>query len=293
MSALLIVLAVAYGAYKYANEAKGREVVVEIGDTVYVNYTGWLYDYRIYESARVFDTTYPDVVKDNKTYPKTVSFDFERRRGEPFKFKVGEGEVIKGWDKRIIGMKVGEKARWVIPPSEAYEPYLNELVVNISVYEHWQVIEKMEKYYFESKYGCDAEEGMHITHYFWGWNATVLGIENNDVLIQNVPEVGKEYMTKYGWKCVVLSINQSANGGDGDILIENNPVLGQKVSTRDVTNHFDNLKYIIDKQRKYQGGMVDGIVVGISDENITVDFNNEVYGKTLIFDVVVVNIEKS
>ncbi|KXX74436.1 hypothetical protein MMYC01_207923 [Madurella mycetomatis] len=47
-------------------------------------------------------------------------FDASYDRGKPLNFTVGEGQVIKGWDEGLLGMKVGEKRKLIIPPELAY-----------------------------------------------------------------------------------------------------------------------------------------------------------------------------
>lgn len=47
-------------------------------------------------------------------------FDSSRDRGQPIKFKLGEGRVIKGWDEGIALLRVGDKAMFTIPPSIGY-----------------------------------------------------------------------------------------------------------------------------------------------------------------------------
>jgi len=47
-------------------------------------------------------------------------FDSSRDRGDPFEFKLGAGQVIKGWDQGVAGMKVGGKRKLVIPYDLAY-----------------------------------------------------------------------------------------------------------------------------------------------------------------------------
>ena len=71
------------------------------GKTVSVHYTGWLYD----EAA-------PD--------HKGKKFDSSRDRGEPFEFRLGAGQVIKGWDQGVAGMKVGGHRTLIIPPDLGY-----------------------------------------------------------------------------------------------------------------------------------------------------------------------------
>ncbi len=69
-----------------------------------------------------------DVVLDGNTvsvhYVGTLQngqeFDSSRKRGQPFEFKVGAGQVIEGWEKGILGMQVGGQRILVIPSDMAY-----------------------------------------------------------------------------------------------------------------------------------------------------------------------------
>ncbi len=78
---------------------EGKEAVA--GKPVVVHYTGWLYD----ESAA-----------DNKGN----KFDSSRDRNDPFMFNLGAGQVIKGWDQGVAGMKVGGQRTLVIPAGLGY-----------------------------------------------------------------------------------------------------------------------------------------------------------------------------
>ncbi len=72
---------------------EGSEVVKY--NIVTVNYTGWLTD--------------------------GTKFDSSLNPGRsPFRFTVGGGQVIKGWDEGLLGMKVGGKRKLTIPPSMGY-----------------------------------------------------------------------------------------------------------------------------------------------------------------------------
>jgi FKBP-type peptidyl-prolyl cis-trans isomerase FkpA len=49
-----------------------------------------------------------------------TKFDSSRDRGQPFSFLLGKGQVIRGWDVGVAGMKVGGQRTLVIPPEEGY-----------------------------------------------------------------------------------------------------------------------------------------------------------------------------
>lgn len=67
------------------------------GKTLTINYTGWFWEN---EQKKKFDSSYD--------------------RGKPFTFVLGEGQVVKGWDEGLKGMKVGGKRWMVMPPEYGY-----------------------------------------------------------------------------------------------------------------------------------------------------------------------------
>ncbi|KAJ1300469.1 hypothetical protein OPQ81_005284 [Rhizoctonia solani] len=50
------------------------------------------------------------------------TFDSSRERDAPFEFKLGAGQVIRGWDQGLQGMGVGERRKITLPPAYAYGP---------------------------------------------------------------------------------------------------------------------------------------------------------------------------
>ena len=79
----------------------GSGAAITAGQKAVVQYTGWLYE-----------SSAPD--------KKGKEFDSSRNSGHPFSFVIGAGEVIKGWDQGVLGMKVGERRRLTIPADLGY-----------------------------------------------------------------------------------------------------------------------------------------------------------------------------
>lgn len=77
---------------------KSMEQTAKNGDTLVMNYTGRLSDGTVFDS----------------------NVDPKFKHVQPFAFTLGAGQVIKGWDEGLLGMKVGEKKTLTIPPEKGY-----------------------------------------------------------------------------------------------------------------------------------------------------------------------------
>ena len=82
---------------KVVDLMEGAGDAAQLGDTVQVNYTGWLYENGT--RGKQFDTS---VGK------------------EPFEVILGKTQVIKGWTQGLLGMKIGGRRQLIIPPELAY-----------------------------------------------------------------------------------------------------------------------------------------------------------------------------
>lgn len=79
---------------QYVDVQEGTGATPQRGQTVVVHYTGTLED--------------------------GTKFDSSRDRGQPFQFKIGVGQVIKGWDEGVGSMKVGGRRELIIPAELGY-----------------------------------------------------------------------------------------------------------------------------------------------------------------------------
>jgi len=75
----------------------------------------------LFRSGQTFPKTGQTVVVHyTGTLENGTKFDSSRDRGVPFKFRIGKGEVIKGWDEGVAQLCVGQRARLICSPDYAY-----------------------------------------------------------------------------------------------------------------------------------------------------------------------------
>ncbi len=86
---------------QYEDTTPGTGEEARAGQRVRVHYTGWLYDPTAANS-------------------RGKKFDSSKDRGQPFAFGLGEGQVIRGWDEGVQGMKVGGTRVLTIPADLGY-----------------------------------------------------------------------------------------------------------------------------------------------------------------------------
>lgn len=85
---------------QYEDTVSGDGAEAKAGQRVTVHYTGWLFNNGV----------------------QGAKFDSSKDRNDPFKFSLGAGMVIRGWDEGVAGMKVGGQRTLIIPSDLGYGP---------------------------------------------------------------------------------------------------------------------------------------------------------------------------
>ena len=128
---------------------------IAVGDQVQVHYTG--------------------------TFPDGKVFDSSLSRNEPLGFKVGAGQMIKGFDEAVVGMELDEKKSITLQPEEAYGATNPDLILKFPVKELPEDLRSVEP---GAQLGLNTPNGQQP--------ATVLSIDENEITLDaNHPMAGK------------------------------------------------------------------------------------------------------
>lgn len=257
--------------YQGGQSVRSSSEIVEVGRTIKVDYIGKLLD------GRVFDTTLLSVAKDDANYPKTLSFTLRANTSYvPMTFVVGSGKMISGFDKAVVGMKVGETKTVTLTPDQAYGEMDPGKLVTFHLIETVPLLRTMNASAFKSLYGVEAVAGLTVADPFYGWDATVLeqNAQADRVTVKNVPTMGSLYHIygtgSTGWDVKVVGMDSNTNlitiqhqldNGDSDMV-------------------------------KGMDGSDTFFIIDVDEENGTAvrNYNTELKGKSLVFTITVVEI---
>ncbi len=240
------------------------QVVTPGGDTVYVNYTGYL------TNGQVFDTTYEDIGL-SEGIEKHSSF--SRTTWDPAPFHPGRGELVPGFEKGFTNMRKGEYRTFFVPEDQAYSKY-EETTINLTevvpLQEEWSSNE------FERAWRQEPAMWMIVTHRKWNWTAQVVAIDDDEdrtVTIQLMISPGDVTET-YGWESEVVSVDSTANGGVGEFVLRHDP--GEVGSPAQLYNNTAPKEYDF------------GEVIELTDDTVTVKVqtsHHALAGEDLVFAI--------
>ena len=258
----------------------GQQKVVKVGDNISVDYVGRT------EDGKVFDTSIESVAKQNNMYNP-------QRGYQSLNFTVGKGQIIKGFDNGVIGMKVGDNKTLTISPENGYGPIDPAKIQVIPIVQSIPLMTTVSRFLeipagqFTSSFGPNHTVGDNVNIPNSNINLTVKNIGTNVSLVYNLA-VGYEIIQKGApWNETVVSVDDKnitfkIDTKKNDIVnIQGAP---WNTTVIDVNSTNVTLKHnaISDKEINGQFGSMS---IHFNETSVIIDQNNKLAGKTLIFDV--------
>lgn len=248
----------------------------EDGDFAETDYRGWFAD-----TLRTFDTSLESVAKDNASFPKAPSFSY-RTGGAgytPLGFTMGctsdPSCPILAFQDAVRGLRLGETITVVLPPERAYGVADPEKIRVRPLLEEVAATEVLNQSEFQSRYSTTPVDGSFVRDTVWGWNTTV-HVSGTIVTIRHSPSVGQVVTVAGQWRAQVVSIDDAADEGRGVIRVRH------LLTSLDVNGFVAQ-----DREGNFQIVALDPVA-----ETFTVDYNNAVVGKTLVFQITLASLRK-
>ncbi len=252
---------------------------VKSGDTVSV-------DYILTTDGKVVDTTIESVAKENNIY-------VAGRKYQPLNFTVGKGEMIKGFDEGVIGMKVGETKTLTVPPEKGYGPidpraiHVIPVIQSIPATTTLPRVLEIPANQFEAQFGPNHTVGDNVQIPGTNVNLTVKSLGTNVSLAYNFTVGYKISQTGAPWNETVVSIDDKnittrADVKKNDIVqLQNAP---WNTTVIDVNSTNITLKHNAIPDTEIPS-MFGSMRVHFNETSVILDSNPKLAGKTLIFNV--------
>lgn len=254
---------------------------IKEGDLVTIDYTEFL-------NESIIDTTIEKIAIDNN---------ISKKEFKPLIFKVGEKAVIKGLEEGVIGMKLGESKNLTIPPEKAYlkNPELIKIIPVTQKLESTRTLEKVFEIpatRFEFEFGENHTTGDDVFIPETNVRLTVQNISSNVSLSYNLTVGDIIRLAPYKEKVVKIdenSITLKSEAAKGEIIQLKGAAWNSTVVDIDSENMTLRHNYIPDTKIRTTFGVMN---VHFNDTNIIMDLNNELAGKTLVFNVTIRSISE-
>ncbi|MCK5699274.1 MAG: FKBP-type peptidyl-prolyl cis-trans isomerase [Candidatus Aenigmarchaeota archaeon] len=252
---------------------------VKTGDTVYIKFTQKL------EDGTIIETNYETLAKEAN---------ITKDKYPPLTFKIGEGLVPRGLENALIGMKTGDKKTITIEPKEAYGEHIPELVGiaeriqhkerNITVITKESLTSKEFQEIFQKRV---AILGDTVSTFASPWDYTITGIKPDNITIKAQIKKGDTYTLPdmQLWNSTAIEIKEN------EAIFRQNPKDGTIVPTRlgnaTITTSKDLFTLTINPKIGdiYFLDNIPAKVTKLNSTHITLDANHPFAGKTIIFDI--------
>ncbi|HZY70103.1 MAG TPA: hypothetical protein VFF67_03890 [Thermoplasmata archaeon] len=300
---LIVIIAVAGGGsaifvyyHNVVHPAAAPLVVVE-GVNVTVNYIGIFGSGP--EEGKVFDTSLYSVGSNDAAYAKSLEFHARgiAKNYTPLDVHVGGNtpssgytlgnysfiQVVTGFWQGLLGLPGNETHTVVVPPNLGYGPKNPACIAEQPLTYTLPVLEMLPGPTFSHQYpGIVATTGASFNDPRYGWPVLILSANASFVTIENEPSVGTT-ASPAGWPVLVTSVTSTGNG-TGTITLENQlsssqagHLLGKDFAGTGPCTTQAHGQFIV-------------TAVDPANGTYTEDYNTEVTGQTLLFDVTVVDI---
>ncbi|MEA3557753.1 MAG: FKBP-type peptidyl-prolyl cis-trans isomerase [Candidatus Thermoplasmatota archaeon] len=261
-------------------------LLIQEGDEVSIDYTGSFVG-SDGGSGPVFDTSEPEIAR-NESIPKSISFQ-EKPTYDDLTFTVGDGQMIKGFDESVRGRKEGDSFTVSVSPENAYGPAFEERIYHLNATQVIPLRETMSREVFDRIYPIpDVENTVSFIHPFWNWDVDIFEVDVEEVTIMHRPVYGQNYRG-FSWNTTIV-----------DISTERNVItLQHEVSEIDITEAvpFDQFTMFdpVWTEKAIKANEAEpptlGFITSLGGQ-ITIDFNREVQGKTLLFQITINSIKR-
>ncbi|MCX9026535.1 MAG: FKBP-type peptidyl-prolyl cis-trans isomerase [Candidatus Methanoperedens sp.] len=270
----------------------GQKAPVKNGDNISVNYIGRLPD------GKVFDTNIETVAKENNLFNPG-------RKYIPLQFVVGTKKVIQGFDEGVLGMKAGDSKIITIPPEKGYGLIDPTIIQAMPIIENVSATREIPKVFdvplnqFEGTLGPNHIIGEIVKIPETNINVTILNLTSKVSLSYNLKVGDQIYESWVPWNETVTKIDEKnitikANVSKNDIVQLqgapwNTTVIG--LNNVNITLRHNAIPDTVIPIQNAFGQMIP-MRLSFNETSIILDKNPELAGKTLVFNVTLVSINK-